>query len=432
MKESDKGFMKQFVTRILLVLRKYFFRILLVSIVFVIVFCTVSYIFSFRSASVNLGFTYPNASEGLYPNGTFFNAYSIFTDEVIQKGIHNAGLEGFVDLNNIRDEIKIRPRGDASLITTQFIVSYSAGAEDKLGAITAEGLLKCIVYAYIEHFHDTYSNDQVVLKLNIEDTTISEYIDDVKYINMGLNQMHKYLSVQQGENEDFASNDGTSFQDLLNIIDQYRSTSLHEIRAIITERGVTKDRDVYLERLNYRKWNSSNSYDYNRKIQQLYKNILQEYEARLTSVVFIPSLDSERKFYMSKTKIGIDIFSLNATDYEEQAEEIQRQMNEIDEYISKIEEAENISQISDNTDRVEKKISELKAHLKETMKRILLMEKEYSQYKNHNYVTVSPVEISFMERTRAKYAVAFMVLFDVILVLFLSGRKGKKKGNETK
>lgn len=424
--------MNNFFAQILFVLRKYFIRILAFSIVFIIAFCTISYFRSFQSASAILAFKFPNASDGLYPNGTFLNAYNIFTDEVLSKGIRNAGLDGYVHLSNISNEITIRPRSSASLITTQFIVSYEAGKDDILGPVNAEGLLHSILYSYIGHFHEIYSNDQISLNWDLIDAGDMEYIDIIEYYNMYLNQLQKYLRSQQESNKDFVSGDGTSFQDLINIIEQFRLTYLEGISAIITERGVTVDRDTYIERLNYRTGKYQNTYDYNRKMNQLYKQILQDYEARLTSVVFIPSLDSSRKFYMSKTKIGVDILANNATKYEEAAAEVQRLIDQSNQYIAMITDDENTSLAESNNARVVDMMTQLRNYLNETINKIQLVEKEYSQYKNHSYVTITPIVPSLSQRIQAKTAVLLAAAIDVILVIALAILKKPKKGEGLK
>lgn len=421
--------MSQLISRVLLTVKKYFFRLVLFSLIFGAAFCTFCYTRSSRSASVILAFTYPNASDGLYPNGTYFNAYNILTEEVLQKGIQNAGLTGRVSPTVLAEEITIRPRSDASLITTQYVVTYQAGKEDALGAVSAEGLLSSVMYAYIQHFHDTYSNDQVVLNLDMMEDEDLEYMDRVNYFNVALNQLQKYLSAQQVNDKDFISSDGTSFQDLINIVERYRTTSLKEIKSIITERGIAHSRSQYTQRLNYRIWNLGNTYEYNRKMQQLYKKIIEEYEAKLTSVVFIPALDSQREFYMSKTKIGIDIHALSATDYEEKAEEVQRQIKQTDQYIDAIAGTGGAS-AAISAQRVDRLIESLEQQLDATMEQVRQVEKEYSRYKNRNYVTVKPVNSGFMERIGIKKGIVLTGALDVVLVLYLALRPAKRKGGE--
>ena len=424
--------MRSLISQVLITIRKKLATIILLSFVFIVAFCIFSYVNSFQTASIILSFKYPNASDGLYPNGTYFNAYNIFTEDILAAAIKNAGLEGRVDPKNLSDEITIRPRSDASLITTQFIVSYNAGPEDQLGAVSAEGLLNSVIYSYINHFHETYRNDQIAFNFDFIDDRSLEYIDLVNYYNISLNQLQKYLRSQQDNNKDFISSDGTSFQDLINIIDQYRTTSLQEIKSIITEQGVTADRSGFTERLEYRIWNYTNSYDYNRKMQQLYKKILQDYEARLTSVVFIPSLDSERKFYMSKTKVGIDIHSLNATKYEEAAEELHRQIRQTDHNINMIKTKNSSTSTPVNTARVETLVTTLREQLDATMEKIQHVEKEYSQYKNHNYVTSASMERSFLARTNAKIAIVFTMILDAGYVMVMAALQQKKRGNDSK
>ncbi|MBR2822763.1 MAG: hypothetical protein IKE24_03665 [Clostridia bacterium] len=419
--------MNDLLTRLLLVLRKHFLKIVLFSVLLMGIFCAFSYAHSFQTASAILAFTYPNASDGLYPNGTFFNAYNILTGEIIENGIRRAGLEGDVNPANLVDEISIKPRSNASLITTQFIVSYRAGRADRLGAVTPEGLLNSIIYSYIDHFHKTYSNERLALNLDLLENENLDYIDLVNYYNMILNQLQKYLSAQQVSDKDFISADGTSFQDLINIVERMRLTALKEVRAIILEQGVSSNPETYLERLDYQIWKLSNTYDNYRKMQNLYKKTLQDYDSRLTSVVFIPSLDAEQKFYMSKTKIGIDLLALNATDYEEKAENVQRQISQKNQYVGRINDPGKSAQDRDNhTSRVNSMFSELRKQLLEIIDRVQQVEKEYSKYKNHDYVMMRPVETSFLNRANGKSAFLVTVVIDILIIAVLVIREQRK------
>ena len=419
--------MSEFFTHLLFVLRKHFLKILLFSILFMSVAGLIFYVLSFRTASAILTFKYPNASYGLYPNGTYLNAYNIFTSEILDDAIRNAGLRGIVDSDEISEGLTIRPRSTPDLITTQFIVTYKQGKDVNLGAVTPEAMLKAILYAYNDFFHATYSSDQLAVDLDLVDQGSLEYSDVIDYYNMYLDQLKKYLSSRQENNKDFVSSDGTSFQDLINIIEQYRIAFLREVEAIVSERGVTNDKEAFLDRVNYRLWNLTNKYNYYRQMQQLYTDIIRDYEARLTGVVFIPSLDSERKFYMSKTKVGIDLYTTKATQFEEQAEDVQREINRLNQYVLMITSEETTAMDAENNARVDALLDEFRAQLKSTMEVIKLVEKEYSQYKNHSYVTVKISEPGLIERTNAKVVVVITAIIDAVILVVLAIRHQNRK-----
>lgn len=419
--------MSEFFTHLLFVLRKHFLKILLFSILFMSVAGLIFYVLSFRTASAILTFKYPNASYGLYPNGTYLNAYNIFTSEILDDAIRNAGLRGIVDSDEISEGLTIRPRSTPDLITTQFIVTYKQGKDVNLGAVTPEEMLKAILYAYNDFFHATYGSDQLAVDLDLVDKGSLEYSDVIDYYNMYLDQLKKYLSSRQENNKDFVSSDGTSFQDLINIIEQYRIAFLREVEAIVSERGVTNDKEAFLDRVNYRLWNLTNKYNYYRQMQQLYTDIIRGYEARLTGVVFIPSLDSERKFYMSKTKVGIDLYTTKATQFEEQAEDVQREINRLNQYVLMITSEETTAMDAENNARVDALLDEFRAQLKSTMEVIKLVEKEYSQYKNHSYVTVKISEPGLIERTNAKVVVVITAIIDAVILVVLAIRHQNRK-----
>ena len=423
--------MSEFFTHLLFVLRKYFLRILIFSILFMGVAGFVFYIISFRTASAILTFKYPNASYGLYPNGTYLNAYNIFSPEILENAINNAGLQGFVSPNEIDEGLTIRPRSTADLITTQFNVTFKQGRDADLGAVTADEMLKSILYAYIDFFHATYSSDQLALDLDLVDKGSLEYSDIIDYYNMYLDQLKKYLRSQQENNKDYVSSDGTSFQDLINIIEQYRLTFLREVEAIVSERGVTNDKEAFLDRVNYRLWNLTNQYNYNRQMQQLYTEIIRGYEARLTGVVFIPSLDSGRNFYMSKTKVGIDQYTTYATQFEEQAETVQREINRLNQYILMITSDEAKAKDTENIARVDALLDEFRTQLSATMEEIKRVEKEYSQYRNHSYITVKTNEPGLIKRTNAKMVVIVTAIIDAVILVVLAIRhQNRKEGKE--
>lgn len=422
--------MSAFFTHLLFVLRKNFLKILIFSILFVAAACLVFYVISFRTASAILTFKYPNASDGLYPNGTYLNAYYIFTPEILEKAISNAGLQGFVNPEEIDDGLAIRPRSTADLITTQFNVTFTQGKDVNLGVVSASEMLKSVLYAYIDFFHATYSSDQLALELDLVEKESLEYSDIIDYYNIYLNQLRKYLMSQQENNKDYVSSDGTSFQDLINIVEQYRLTALREVEAIVSERGVTNDKEAFLDRVKYRLWNLTNQYNYNRQMQQLYNDIIRSYEARLTGVVFIPSLDSNRNFYMSKSKVGIDLYTTKSTEYEELAEDVQREINQLNQYVLMITREETAAKDAENIARVDALLDEFRTQLSATMEEIKRVEKEYSQYKNHSYITVKTNEPGLIKRTNAKMVVIITAIIDAVILVVLAIRHQNRKDKE--
>ena len=422
--------MSEFFTHLLFVLRKYFLRILVFSILFMAAAFLVFYVLSFRTSSAILTFKYPNASDGLYPNGTYLNAYNIFTSEILGNAINNAGLSGIANPEEIGEGLTISPRSSPELITTQFNVTFKKGFGVDLGAVSAEQMLKSILYAYIDFFHATYSSDQIALEQGLSDMGSLEYSDIIDYYNVYLDQLRKYLMSQQENNKDYVSSDGTSFQDLINIVEQYRITLLKEVDAIISGRGVTNDKEALLDRLEYRLGILTNEYNYNRKMQQLYNDIIRNYEARLTGVVFIPSLDSERKFYMSKTTVGIDRYTLKSTEYEELAEDVQREINQLNQYVLMITNEESVAKDAENIARVESLLDQFRTQLSSTMEEIKRVEKEYSKYRNHSYITVKISEPGLIERTNAKLVVVITAIFDAVILIVLAIRHQNRKEKE--
>ena len=61
------------------------------------------------------------------------------------------------------------------------------------------------------------------------------------------------------------------------------------------------------------------------------------------------------------------------------------------------------------------------------MEVIKLVEKEYSQFKNHSYVTVKINEQGLIKRTNAKKVVAVIAIIDAVILVVLAIRNKSKK-----
>ena len=70
--------------------------------------------------------------------------------------------------------------------------------------------------------------------------------------------------------------------------------------------------------------------------------------------------------------------------------------------------------------------SELRKQLLEIIDRVQQVEKEYSKYKNHDYVMMRPVETSFLNRANGKSAFLVTVVIDILIIAVLVIREQRK------
>ena len=87
---------------------------------------------------------------------------------------------------------------------------------------------------------------------------------------------------------------------------------------------------------------------------------------------------------------------------------------------------DNTSTETENETRVEQLIKDLNDELNGMLTKIRAVVKEYSQYKNHNYVTMTPIVPGFSEKINLKKAILFTCVLDLVLIVILSIRYQKK------
>ena len=95
--------------------------------------------------------------------------------------------------------------------------------------------------------------------------------------------------------------------------------------------------------------------------------------------------------------------------------------------ITMITSEETAAKEAENTARVEALLDQFLTKLNGTMEVIKLVEKEYSQYKNHSYITVKANKPNVIERTNAKMVLVITVLIDVIILVVLAIHNQNKK-----
>lgn len=85
------------------------YRIFFCGVVLCAVFGSLNYFKSAEHASVNISFNYSEASLGLNPNETRFNAYEIVSDAVMERAIERVGLQGSITPSQLAACISHQP-----------------------------------------------------------------------------------------------------------------------------------------------------------------------------------------------------------------------------------------------------------------------------------------------------------------------------------
>ena len=149
------------------------YRMTYYMLILCILFGCIHYAESGIWSSANISFNYSEASLGLSPNKTRFNAYEIVSEEVMQRAIEKVGLQGSISASELASHVFITPEGTGHVggsddyISTSYNINLNADGLE-LKNRTTISLLKSICEAYREFFQKNYCDNQDMLKEKLE------------------------------------------------------------------------------------------------------------------------------------------------------------------------------------------------------------------------------------------------------------------------
>lgn len=382
-----------------------------------------------RTAKMLVALNYEEATKGLYPNNTRFNISLIKSEDVLDRAIAKAGLEGQITALDMADHITALasnvngmqlPSGTTSYkIATTYTITYEKN--DELGPrISARDMLGLIVEAYKEVFYEDYTYVEVGIAPDWSECEEQEYMEIGSFFEKECRMLRRFLNTNANENGTFRSaRTGETFTSLRQKVDNFITIDLEKYDSYVLQSGLSKNRERYISKLEYE--NFLKNIDY-QKFMAEYQNRLHTieiYDSALTAVVLIPTLDTQNNFYMSRTKVAID-YQATA------AESANANGNDTMAVIQKNEYA--IRQMRSQTANTpssiataQSMIQEMKQKLETLIETTKILNKEYVRYKTKNYLTISFEERSLADELSLKWVIladgaAFCALCAWVLV----------------
>ena len=273
----------------------------------------------YANAIVTLNFS--DASQAKNSNGTRYSMAEITCDEVIKKAIDMGALED-VSVKQIKECLAVKPyvQGDAFdetkyHISTEFLVEYKASKHTQ--HLNAENVIKLLTSAYKEYYIDKYT-DNFSLDIIDEkpDYSKMEYMDVVAHLNKETTAILNYLYGMAEESSSFVTQNNTTFNSIAGKVYQFQKTQIEEnLKSLILQNGIARDKASYMDRLKYQNENT----DFDRRKNAISFDLCNEaiamYSEEMTRVVLVPTWDQSGKYYMGRTKVGIDELSVMATEF---------------------------------------------------------------------------------------------------------------------
>ena len=382
-----------------------------------------------RTAKMLVALNYEEATRGLYPNNTRFNISLIKSEDVLDRAIAKAGLEGQITALDMADHITALasnvngmqlPSDTTSYkIATTYTITYEKN--DELGPrISAKDMLGLIVEAYKDVFYEDYTYVEVGIAPDWSECEEQEYMEIGSFFEKECRMLRRFLNTNANENGTFRSaRTGETFTSLRQKVDNFITIDLEKYDSYVLQSGLSKNRERYISKLEYQNFLKNINYQ---KLMAEYQNRLHTieiYDSALTAVVLIPTLDTQNNFYMSRTKVAID-YQATA------AESANANGNDTLAVIQKNEYA--IRQMRSQTANTpssiataQSMIQDMKQKLETLIETTKILNKEYVRYKTKNYLTISFEERSLADELSLKWVIladgaAFCALCAWVLV----------------
>lgn len=389
-----------------------------------------NHIYNQNSVYAVVSLNYSEASQALNSNGTRYNMAEITSDEVIKKAIENGALEK-VSVSDIKKCLSVSPAVQGSVdteanyhISTEYVVTYRASR--KTQHLDAENVIKLIMASYKEYYIEKYTDDYSPEILSQKpDFGKMEYMDVVSYFDKETSSVLNYLYGLDKDAPSFVTQNNTTFGSIAGKVYQFRETQIEEnLKALILQQSVVRDKDGYIDRLSYQNTNTDFDRRKNAVSFDLCNQAIDMYAEEMTRVVLVPTWDERGKYYMGRTKVGIDELSVMATEFSDKVADNEKSIMDNNLIIEKMSAASSDSAESASVDQL---IESIDKSITEFANEAITAGREYFDNKMNQCIAVSINGTSLF--SELKVLMMFAVLSYIAAVF---GSVSKAFANERK
>jgi len=392
--------------------------ILVIVFVLTATFGILNHLKSKHSVQAVVSLNYSEASQTQNSNGTRYNMAEITCDEVVEKAIKMGAFEK-VTVKQLKNCLSVYPyvQGDVQdkseyHISTEFVVEYHASKHTQ--HLDAENVIKLITSAYKEYYIEKYTdNFSLDSEADKPDYSKMEYMDIVAYFNKETTSILNYLYGMAGKASSFITKNNTTFNSIAGKVHQFKETQIEQnLRSLILQHGVVKDRDGYIDRLSYQNKNTDFDRLKNTISFDLCNQAIARYSEEMTRIVLVPTWDESGKYYMGRTKVGIDELSVKATDFSERVASNEKEIMDNNLVIGKMQSASGNSPTHEATDAL---IASIDKSISNFAQEAISAGREYSNYRMNQCIAVSISGITLLSELKMMIMFAMFAYFAVML-----------------
>ena len=345
-----------------------------------------------QSVMAVVSLNYSEASLAQNSNGTRYNMSEIICDEVVEKAIKMGAFEN-VTVKQLKNCLSVYPyvQGDVDdkanyHISTEFVVEYHASKHTE--HLDSENVIMLITSAYKEYYIEKYT-DNFSLAAQKEKPNFAdmEYMDIVTYFNKETTSVLNYLYGMAEKGTSFVTENDSTFNSIAGKVYQFKETQIEQnLKSLILQYGIVKDKSGYIDRLLYQNKNTDFDKQKNYASFNLCNQAIDMYSEEMTRIVLVPTWDGSGKYYMGRTKVGVDELSVQATTFSDNVASNNKEMMDNQLVIEKIENATKNSTANEQADAliatIDKSIDNFKTEA-------IKAGREYSNYTMNQCIAVS-------------------------------------------
>ena len=402
--------------------------IIILCILFTSIFGIFNHLNLRHSVGAIVSLNYSEASRAQNSNGTRYNMAEIICDEVVERAIKKGALPD-VTVKQLKECLAVYPSVQGSVadeseyhISTEFAVDYYASKHT--AHLDAENVIQLICNAYKEYYIEKYTDNFRLDSLSSEEELKNlEYMDVVSYFNKETSEILNYLYGMAEKGPSFVTSNNTTFSSIAGKVYQFQQTQIEEnLKSLILQNGIARDKGNYIDRLSYQNKNTSFDKQKNAVSFNLCNQAIARYSEEMTRIVLVPTWDQSGKYYMGRTKVGIDELSVQATAFSDKVASNEKQIMDNNLIIGKMS-AGGSSPAA--TQAVDELIESIYGSIKKFEKEAITAGREYSSHTMNQCIAVSIYGASLMQELKS--IVFFAVLAYAALLLFDIAKKFPKR-----
>lgn len=379
-----------------------------------------------KSVHAIISLNYSEASQAQNSNGTRYNMAEIISDEVVEKAIKKGALKD-VTVNELKECLLVYPSvqggvGDETEyhISTEFTVEYHA--TKNTSHLDSENVIKLVTAAYKEYYIEKYT-DNFKLDTDKPDFGNMEYMDIVAYFDKETMSILNYLYGMAEKNPSFVTSNKSTFNSIAGKVYQFKETQINQnLRSLILQNGIVRDKNGYVERLTYQNKNTDFDRQKNSASYNICNQAIKMYSEEMTRVVLVPTWDQAGKYYMGRTKVGVDELSVMATEYSDYVASNEKEIMDNNLIINKIAASAPGPQLYEAADSLVESIYE---SIKGFEREAINAGREYSNHRMNQCIAMNIYGISIM--SELKTLILFAAFLYISLMLYSISKKFPKR-----